>query len=291
MKIPSRCSYWRLKSTTIRFGSLPAVMGIVNVTPDSFSDGGNYLNPQRAVAHALQLVDQGADILDVGGESTRPGSHPVSVEEELDRVMPVILELVQATEVPVSIDTSKSAVARQALAAGAQIVNDVTGLLGDGQMVEIAQQYQAGVCAMHMLGTPQTMQEAPNYGDVVLEIFDYLKARRDSLIEQGIDADRICLDPGIGFGKTHQHNLHLLAAAEQFLDLACPILIGHSRKGFLARLFGQEIEHRDRGTVAVSLLLAQKGIHILRVHDVAATVNGLRLLAAIRESEPELEPE
>ena len=219
----------------------------------------------------MQLVADGADILDIGGESTRPYSDPVSASEELDRVVPVIERLVGETNIPISIDTSKASVARAAVAAGAEIINDVTGLEGDPEMLSVAVETQAGVCAMHMLGTPQTMQDDPQYGDVVAEIVDYLRLRKEALLAGGIESGRICLDPGIGFGKTHQHNIELLNRAEEFLSLGSPVLIGHSRKGFIGKLIGNKESERDSGTLAISLLMASKGIHIVRIHEVAAT--------------------
>jgi dihydropteroate synthase len=243
-------------------------MGIVNVTPDSFSDGGRFLDASAAVDHALQLVEDGADILDIGGESTRPYSEPVSADEELRRVLRVVEQLTQHTRAAVSIDTSKSMVARAAIDAGAEIINDVTGLEGDPEMVSVALETSAGVCAMHMQGTPQTMQDNPAYADVVREIGEYLRQRRDSLITAGIAKERICLDPGIGFGKTHEHNMELMAHCREFHALGCPLLVGHSRKGFLARLIGDKEADRTYATVGAALSLATQGVQIVRVHDV-----------------------
>ena len=269
-------------------------MGIVNVTPDSFSDGGRFASAAAAVEHGLRLVDEGADLLDIGGESTRPYADPVDVEEELRRTIDVVAELTKRTAVPISIDTSKARVAREALAAGAEIINDVTGLEGDPAMLEVAAASKAGVCAMHMQGTPRTMQDAPRYADVVAEIHDYLRARRDKLEAAGIARERIALDPGIGFGKTHEHNLTLVAQAGKFLDLGCPLLVGHSRKGFIGKVLSLEkpewrkpdrIEMaRTFGTLGVSLALAAQGVQILRVHDVAATRQALALFAAVAEA-------
>lgn len=274
---------WRLKKRTIEFGDIPAVMGIVNVTPDSFSDGGNYSDHDAAVTHGLRLVNDGADILDIGGESTRPYSDPVSIEEELSRVIPVIERLAAKTDLPVSIDTSKAEVARAALDAGAEIINDVTGLQGDQAMIEVALQSGAGICAMHMQGTPQSMQDNPQYEDVVEEILRYLIGRRDWLLEQGVDQQRICLDPGIGFGKTHEHNLRLLANIERFHEAGQPLLVGHSRKGFVKKFSEDESPERIPGTLAVSLLLARKGIQVVRVHDVRETRQGLLMQRAIEK--------
>lgn len=243
-------------------------MGIVNVTPDSFSDGGRFLDVGAAVDHAMRLIDEGADLLDVGGESTRPYAAPVARQEELDRVAPVIERVVRQTDAPVSIDTSKAAVAAAAIAAGAEIINDVTGLAGDPAMVSTAIATGAGVCAMHMQGTPQTMQDDPRYGDVVEEILAYLGQRRDALLAAGIDRERICLDPGIGFGKTHQHNLTLMANLGRFHSLGCPILAGHSRKGFLGKLLGNSEADRDAATAGAALAAAGQGVQIVRVHAV-----------------------
>jgi dihydropteroate synthase len=243
-------------------------MGIVNVTPDSFSDGGKYFDAGAAVAHALQLAADGADILDIGGESTRPYSEAVTAEDELGRVLPVIEQLAQHVSIPISIDTSKAIVAREAVAAGAEIINDVTGLEGDPDMLRLVVETGAGVCAMHMQGTPQTMQDNPTYQNVVAEIFEYLQQRRNALVAAGIRPDRICLDPGIGFGKTHEHNITLMANCYEFHSLGCPLLVGHSRKGFLARLIGDKEADRKHATVGAALALAVQGVQIVRVHDV-----------------------
>lgn len=243
-------------------------MGIVNVTPDSFSDGGQYLDSEDAVAQALQLVEDGADFLDIGGESTRPYSTPVEAVEELRRVLPVIERLAPLVAVPVSIDTSKAAVARAAVEAGAEIINDVTGLAGDPEMVRVAVDMGVAICAMHMQGTPQTMQDNPTYGDVVVEIIEYLRELRDTLIAAGVERERICLDPGIGFGKTHEHNITLMANCNVFHALGCPLLVGHSRKGFLGKLIGDNEADRTHATVGATLGLAVQGVQIVRVHDV-----------------------
>jgi dihydropteroate synthase len=243
-------------------------MGIVNVTPDSFSDGGRFLNTNAAVAHALQLIAAGADSVDIGGESTRPYAEPVGAQEELNRVLPVIEQLAGQVEAPISVDTSKAVVARAAVDAGAEIINDVTGLEGDPDMVQAALDTSAGVCVMHMQGTPQTMQDNPTYTDVVAEVRDYLRARRDALIVAGVARERICLDPGIGFGKTHEHNIALMAHCYELHSLGCPVLVGHSRKGFLAKLIGDKEADRTSATVGAALSLAVQGVQIVRVHDV-----------------------
>jgi dihydropteroate synthase len=243
-------------------------MGIVNVTPDSFSDAGRFCDPGVAVAHALQLAADGADILDIGGESTRPYSVPVDADEELRRVMPVVKQLARQVPIPLSIDTSKAVVAKAALDAGAEIINDVTGLHGDQEMIPLATTTGAAVCAMHMRGTPQTMQDNPVYGDVVAEVFEYLRQRRDALLQAGIAAERICLDPGIGFGKTHEHNITLMANCYKLHALGCPLLVGHSRKAFLGKLLGNKDADRTSATAGAALSLAVQGVQIVRVHDV-----------------------
>jgi dihydropteroate synthase len=255
-------------------------MGIINVTPNSFSDGGQFLDSAVAVAHGLQLVAEGADILDIGGESTRPYSDPVAADEELRRVIPVIEQLVPRTDVPISIDTSKAAVAQAAIDCGAEIINDVTGLEGDSAMMRTALDASAAVCAMHMQGTPQTMQDDPRYDDVVGEIFEYLCKRRDALVAAGIEQDRICLDPGIGFGKTHEQNVSLMAHCRTYLSLGCPILVGHSRKGFLGKLIGSKEMDRTYASVGAALALAAQGVQIIRVHDVRATRDALTTFEA-----------
>jgi dihydropteroate synthase len=289
--------HWKLRSRTLALGQLPLLMGIVNVTPDSFSDGGRFFDAEAAVEHGLRLAAEGADLLDVGGESTRPGSMPVDAEEEFRRLMPVVEQLCKRTHLPVSIDTSKASVARRAVEAGAEIINDVTAFAGDPAMIPLAAETGCGVCAMHCRGTPRTMQDDPDYADVVAEVLKYLCSRRDALLAAGIQQDRIALDPGIGFGKTTEHNLQLLANAQQFHQLGCPILIGHSRKRFLSAfpkplaasqtpaprasppesVAKNATADRIVGTVAVALALARQKVQILRVHDVAAVREALWL--------------
>lgn len=271
---------WCLRTVSLTFTHRPCLMGIVNVTPDSFSDGGCFLSVSKAVEHALQLVEEGAAILDIGGESTRPYSQPVGAEEELRRVVPVIQALRQQTSVPISIDTSKAMVARAAIELGAEIINDVTGLEGDPAMAPLAAETGAGLCIMHMRGTPQTMQDNPEYGDVVREVSDYLRQRVQSLIVFGIQPDRIAVDPGIGFGKTHSHNLELLQRMKEFHQLGRPLLVGYSRKGFIARMIGDKDRARVAGGIGVALAMATQGVHILRVHDVQAVKDALDLFAA-----------
>jgi dihydropteroate synthase len=287
-------THWRLRTRSLELphpgGSLrrPLVMGIVNVTPDSFSDGGRHVGIDAAVEHALKLVADGADILDVGGESTRPFSEPVAEAEELRRVAEVVRRLAAESGVPVSIDTSKAAVAERAIDLGAEIINDVTGLEGDPRMLAVARTTGAGVCVMHMQGTPRTMQLEPRYGDVVGEIHAYLQARRDTLLAAGIPLEKICLDPGIGFGKTHEHNLELMQRAGRFLDLGTAILVGHSRKGFLAKAVEQSLGRpateadRDAATAGSACSLAAQGVQIVRVHAVGLVRTALDLFAATR---------
>jgi dihydropteroate synthase len=254
-------------------------MGIVNVTPDSFSDGGRFFDPDRAVNHALQLQTQGAAILDVGGESTRPYSTPVEEAEELRRVLAVVGRLSRESRLPISIDTTKPSVADAALQSGAEIINDVSGFR-DPEMVKVAVRHGAAVCVMHMQGTPQDMQDQPEYRDVVEEIYHYLARQRDTLLAQGVRHDRICLDPGIGFGKSHEHNLELIRRSARFHDLGCPVLVGPSRKGFIGKVVQDPDADRGAGTVAVALRLAQYQISVIRVHDVAAVRQALLLFAA-----------
>jgi len=257
------------------------VMGIVNVTPDSFSDGGLYLDPTAAIQHGLELVHQGAAILDVGGESTRPGAASVSAGEELGRVLPVIEGLVCAgVPVQLSIDTSKAAVAQAALRAGATLVNDVTALRGDPHMVEIVALSQADCCLMHMLGEPRTMQRNPRYGDVVSEVKSFLEARMAFAIGAGVLERRIMLDPGIGFGKTLAHNLELLRRLDELVALGRPVVIGTSRKSFLGRISGRDVDDRIAGTIATNVLAYERGARVFRVHDVGPVHDALAVTAA-----------
>lgn len=273
---------WQLRTRALSLEKCPSVMGILNVTPDSFSDAGKHQAVVDAVDAALRMEDDGAAIIDIGGESTRPYSEPVSEAEELRRVIPVLQGLQGRLGLPISIDTSKAVVAKAAIEMGAEIINDVTGLEGDARMGEVAATSQAGVCVMHMQGTPQTMQDQPRYQNVVEEIVAYLQQRADACCSLGIAANRICLDPGIGFGKTHEHNIELLRGVRRFLELPYPILIGHSRKGFIAHVLGDRMTDRDAGTLGVSLAMAAAGIQLLRVHNVRDTVHALRLFNVCR---------
>ena len=266
---------WHVGTERWELGRFPKLMGIVNVTPDSFSDGGQFVDVAAAVAHALRLVEEGADILDIGGESTRPGAIPVPLDEELRRVVPVIHELSRQTRVPISIDTTKAEVARQCLAAGAAIVNDISGLTFDPLMSAVCRESTCGVIVMHIQGTPQTMQLDPRYDDVVTDVRRYFSQRLEDLATAGIARERIVLDPGIGFGKTAEHNLELLSHIAEFHALGRPVLIGHSRKRFLKKVLGREVEERNAGTVGVSIALVAQGTDILRIHDVRATRDAL----------------
>jgi dihydropteroate synthase len=260
--------------------SRPLVMGIINVTPDSFSDGGRYSNAQAAITHGLTLVAEGADILDIGGESTRPGATPVSLEQELVRVLPVIEALSRQIAIPISIDTYKPQVMRAAIAAGASIVNDVRALQEPGAIKVIADS-DAGVCLMHAQGTPQNMQDDPHYDDVVLEVAAFLQARAQALLDAGVAADRICIDPGFGFGKRSCHNIALLKGLPTLCDLGYPVLVGLSRKSVLGQIAGGGIENRLSASISAAMIAAMKGAAIIRVHDVKATKDALNILQAM----------
>jgi dihydropteroate synthase len=258
-------------------------MGIVNVTPDSFFDGGRFSQTDGAIAHCLELIRQGADLLDIGGESTRPGSQPIALDEELQRVVPVVTALAQQTAVPISVVTSKAEVAAACLQAGAHLVNDVTGLTGAPSMVEVVRDFRAGVIVMHMQGTPATMQIAPRYDDVVTDIASFFAERLQSLTALGIPLDAIALDPGIGFGKTRVHNITLLAQLAKFRELGRPVCLGVSRKGFLGNLLERPLEERLAGSLAAAAYaLAQDAVQILRVHDVAQTRDLVRVWEVLR---------
>ena len=276
---------WHCRGHRFTIGTRPLVVGIVNVTPDSFSDGGRFADPSAAVDHALSLVAAGADLLDIGGESTRPGAAPVSEADELARVLPVVAALAKRTTVPLSIDTMKAAVAQRRLDAGAAIVNDVSGLTADPAMPAAVAAAGAGVVVMHMQGTPQVMQVNPTYGDVVAEVAGFLEARLHALADAGISPDAVCLDPGIGFGKTLDHNLTLLAHLDAVARLGRPVCLGVSRKGFIGQLCGRAAGERLAGSLAVACIAAARGAaHVLRVHDVAATRDAAVLLDAIDRS-------
>ncbi|HVH34701.1 MAG TPA: dihydropteroate synthase [Tahibacter sp.] len=262
----------------------PRIAGIVNVTPDSFSDGGDFLDAERAIAHGLALVEQGADLLDVGGESTRPGADEVSADEEIARVVPVIQALAARTPVPISIDTSKPAVMRAAVAAGAGLINDVYALRRDGALAAAAE-LEVPVCLMHMQGEPRSMQQDPQYDDVVGEIKRFLADRLFNCELAGIARRRLLIDPGFGFGKNLDHNLALLRELRQFADLGVPLFVGLSRKSFLGQLTGHAAPAaRGPASLAAALIAAQRGAAIVRVHDVAATADALRVWTAVADA-------
>jgi len=272
---------FRARQFTFQFPRPTLIMGIVNVTPDSFSDGGQFLNPDSAVTRGLKLVEQGADILDIGGESTRPGATPVSEAEELSRVLPVIEQLARRGPVPLSIDTMKPAVARAALKAGASIVNDIAANRLDDAMWRVVAEFNAGYVCMHMQGTPQTMQTNPAYTEVVRDVEDFFSDRMSRLNVAGVVADQVVFDPGIGFGKTLEHSLQLLAGLRTFTKLGRPLLLGVSRKSFLGKLAGTPETDRLPGSLACASLAVAAGVQILRVHDVAETVQAVRTIEAV----------
>jgi dihydropteroate synthase len=271
------CGQFKLDLTT------PLVMGILNVTPDSFSDGGNFSQLDLAVQHALTLIEEGADIVDIGGESTRPNANPVSLQQELDRVIPVIEALVaNQINTPISIDTYKPEVMRAAVAAGASIINDVRALQEDGALAA-ASGTDVGVCLMHMRGNPQTMQDNPHYVDVVKEVSDFLLARIAVCEQAGIAKNRLIIDPGFGFGKTRVHNITLIQKLNDLTQLGYPVLAGLSRKSVLGQVTGGDIDARLHASVAAAVISVMKGAKIVRVHDVKATIEALKVATAIIE--------
>jgi dihydropteroate synthase len=273
---------WRIRGRDFDISRRGMVMGILNTTPDSFSDGGSFLDPQAAVEHGLRLAAEGADILDIGGESTRPGAESVSAEEELRRTLPVVRALREKTNALISIDTSKSTVAHAALEAGADIINDVTGLRGDPAMASLAAESGAGVVVMHMQGEPRTMQAAPQYADVVREVGEFFRHSLERAIVSGIDPMSIALDPGIGFGKAQEHNLSLVRGLAAFLELGRPILVGASRKSFLGWIAGTPVmEDRFWPGVALTSLCRERGARIFRVHDAKPHREALRMTEGI----------
>ena len=271
--------FWQCRGRRLTLGR-PLVMGILNVTPDSFSDGGRHESPAAAVAYGLQLVEEGADILDVGGESTRPGAAPVAANEELARVIGVVRGLVEQTRIPVSVDTHSPAVARAALEAGAVIVNDVTGLR-DPEMRAVVRAAGAGAVIMHMQGEPRTMQRTPAYTDVVGEVYDWLQRRIGEAVAEGLAPDTLAIDPGIGFGKTSNHNLALLGALRRFAEMGPPLLVGLSRKRFIGDITGAPVDERLPGSLTALVWCIWRGASILRVHDVRASVAAVRMATAL----------
>src|SRR6202162_2947028 len=276
---------WKLRTRSVNLSRTGLIMGVLNVTPDSFSDGGQFTDQEAAFCHAVQMVAEGAAILDVGGESSRPGSEPVAVEEELRRVIPVIQRIrARFPDLLLSIDTYKAKTARQAMASGVDILNDISALRADREMIEVLQHSESGVIVMHMRGTTKTMQIDPHYRDVVGEVFEFLRSRRDELVRRGIDPARIAVDPGYGFGKRVQDNVELVRQLGRFAELGQPIVVGISRKSIIGRLLGDpklQLEERLWPTVALTSLLREKGAHIFRVHDVRQNLEALRMTEAI----------
>jgi len=269
---------------TLTLGDTTRVMGILNVTPDSFYDGGRYAHVEKAVERALQMVQEGAAIIDIGGESTRPGADPVPIEEERQRVLPVIRELRKAnSQIWISIDTYKHEVAEAALREGADMVNDISGLTFDPHMTDVVLRFRAPVVVMHILGTPKTMQQNPFYTDVVEEVMRFLESRKMALVQKGLSPQQIIVDPGIGFGKRLEDNLEILKHIQRFRALEAPMLIGHSRKSMIGMVLdGLPPEERLEGTLALTAYLFMKGIELVRVHDVQANVRVIRILEALR---------
>jgi len=273
---------WIARDVTFEFPRPMLVMGIVNTTPDSFADGGQFLDTGSAVDHALRLADEGAEIIDIGGESTRPGSESVPAEEELRRVIPVIERLAKRSEVILSIDTQKPEVAKAALDAGAAIVNDVAANRESPEMWKVVAAARAGYVCMHMQGTPQTMQAEPQYGDVLREVGEFFKMRLTDMVKHGIDNGQVALDPGIGFGKNLEHNIKLLSGLNRFSVAERPLLVGVSRKSFIGKLLGTQTGDRLPASLACAAWAAIEGAHIVRVHDVAETVQAVRMAEALQ---------
>ncbi len=285
--IESKLLIRQAKDRLIEFPARPLIMGVVNVTPDSFLDGGRYFDSAAAISHALRLVEDGADLLDIGAESTRPGADIVTEAEECRRAIPVVTAIAKAVSVPISIDTSKAAVAQAALDAGAVLVNDVTALQGDPAMVDVVARTGAGIVLMHMRGTPRTMQQTPHYHDVVGEISDFFEERIGFAMAHGIVRRQIILDPGIGFGKLLVHNLTLLARLHYFMQFDCPLMIGVSHKAFLGQLVDGHVHERQWATAAAVAMAVDRGAGILRVHDVKAMKDVVQVAAAISQQSSE----
>ncbi len=276
---------WQCGDRRLELGDRTLVMGILNVTPDSFSDGGRFLDSRQAIEQGLQMVRDGAEIIDVGGESSRPGADVVPAEEELKRVVPVIKALSRETDCLLSVDTRKARVAQEALAAGAHIINDITALTFDPSMPAVARDSGAGVILMHMRGDPKTMQIEPKYGNVVKEVAGYLRGRIRQLKEQGVLTDAIAVDPGIGFGKTVEHNVSLLARLDELAGLGRPVVVGLSRKSFIGKITGREVQDRLPGSLAAMAYAIRRGAHVIRVHDVKESCDVARLVDILRREE------
>lgn len=268
---------------TLNLDQRTHIMGVLNVTPDSFSDGGQFLHREKAIEHGLRMAQDGADIIDVGGESTRPYSRKISVDEELERVIPVIEALSKELKIPISIDTYKSEVAREALKAGASMINDVSALRADPNLSVVAAQAEVPVILMHMKGHPETMQDNPTYDDLISEIITFLKNAIDRAMEGGIRKEMVIVDPGIGFGKTFDHNLRIIKELKRFLSLGRPILLGTSRKAFIGHILGKEPFERDQGTAATVVAGVMNGANIVRVHNVKKTLDAVKIVDAIKK--------
>ncbi|MGQ0812034.1 MAG: dihydropteroate synthase [Nitrospiraceae bacterium] len=272
------------KDRVIRWDSGPLLVGILNVTPDSFFDGGRFLDPGAATAHAVEMVKSGADLLDIGGESSRPGAIPIDESEELRRVIPVVQSVCRAVSVPIAVDTTRASVARRALEAGAVMINDISALRGDPDMARVVADAEAGIVLMHMQGTPQTMQEAPAYVDVMEDVKRFFAERIDFALQAGIALRQIMLDPGFGFGKLLDHNLTLLAQLKQLTTFGRPILVGVSRKAFIGRVTDRPVQERLFGTAAAVALAVERGAALIRVHDVPAMRDVVNVVAAVQRS-------
>ena len=270
-------------------GEETGIMGIINVTPDSFSDGGKYANVEAAVMRAKQMVADGADIIDIGGESSRPGAEPITANEECRRVIPVVQALAEQFQIPISVDTYKAKVAREALSAGACVINDITALHGDPNMCQIVADAQAGVILMHMQGVPATMQKAPTYQNVVTEVHAWLTEVASQAVDRGIDSSRIMIDPGIGFGKTFDHNLEILRHLMQFRGIGYPMLVGVSRKKFIGRILDLPVHQREEGTAATVAWSIINGANVVRVHDVAKMKQVAQVIDTICRTKPDRE--
>jgi len=275
---------WKAQAHTLPVQERVLIMGVLNVTPDSFSDGGCYQNLDAAVAHAVAMEAEGADLLDIGGESSRPGARPVSLEEELARVLPVVTALTRRVRVPISVDTTKAEVAKRCLDAGAAIINDISALRSDPEMAEVVAHAQAGLILMHRQGTPPTMQDHPEYTAVVEEVCDFLHARVEAAVAVGIDRERIAVDPGLGFGKTCDHSLTLLSRLSAFQALGRPIVIGPSRKSFVGSVLERPVGEREWGTAAAVAVGVYQGAHVVRAHSVAQMKDVARMAHAIRDA-------
>ena len=273
---------WLARGHVFPLGEQVLLMAVLNVTPDSFSDGGRFSDPDRAVVEALKMIEEGADILDIGGESSRPGAQPISLDEELERVVPIVAKLAGRVRVPISVDTTKAEVARRCLDLGASIINDISALRHDPEMAEVVRQYGAGLILMHMQGEPATMQLNPSYTDVIDDVYDFLRSRIEAAIAWGIDRERIAVDPGIGFGKRLEDNLALLDQLASLTGLGRPIVIGPSRKGFLGTLLGRSVLEREWGTAAAVAAVVLNGAHVVRVHAVSEMKDVVRVSQAIR---------